>query len=149
MIPENPRRRTESAAGSHAVASVDKATDKRTDLATVGPATRNPPATAWPSGDTLMTILDIRRLFKLGRTAAYELTRRQGFPAPVHLSSRCYRWWASEVTAFAGTVHRKPATRRVQASTVSSAASLRIIGRSRSARRGRASIVPRDREDTA
>jgi predicted DNA-binding transcriptional regulator AlpA len=51
--------------------------------------------------DSLIGIREIRRLFGLGRTAAYELTHRPGFPAPVPLSPRCYRWWASEVAAFA------------------------------------------------
>jgi predicted DNA-binding transcriptional regulator AlpA len=54
--------------------------------------------------DSLISIREIRRLFGLGRTAAYELTHRPGFPAPVPLSPRCYRWWASEVTAFAITL---------------------------------------------
>jgi len=54
----------------------------------------------WPA-DRLISISDIRVLFEIGRTAAYELTHRPDFPDPVVLSSRCYRWWASEVTAFA------------------------------------------------
>jgi predicted DNA-binding transcriptional regulator AlpA len=59
--------------------------------------------TRW-AADTLISIRDIRELFGLGRTAAYELTHRPGFPGPVKLSSRCYRWWASEVTAFTADV---------------------------------------------
>jgi predicted DNA-binding transcriptional regulator AlpA len=55
--------------------------------------------TRWAS-DTLISIRDIRELFSLGRTAAYELTHRPGFPEPVKLSPRCYRWWTSEVLAF-------------------------------------------------
>ena len=55
--------------------------------------------TRWAT-DTLISIRDIRELFGLGRTAAYELTHRSGFPEPIKLSSRCYRWWASEVIAF-------------------------------------------------
>jgi predicted DNA-binding transcriptional regulator AlpA len=55
--------------------------------------------TCWAT-DTLISIRDIRELFGLGRTAAYELTHRPGFPEPIRLSSRCYRWWASEVIAF-------------------------------------------------
>jgi predicted DNA-binding transcriptional regulator AlpA len=51
--------------------------------------------------DRLLCITDIRSFFKLGRTAAYDLTHRSDFPAPVVVSPRCYRWWASEVTAFA------------------------------------------------
>ena len=81
------------------------------------PQPRDPP-TADPSrqlgplrldGDTLITITDIRRIFRLGRTAAYELTRRTGFPDPVRVSARCYRWWASEVDAFAATLPREHA----------------------------------------
>jgi predicted DNA-binding transcriptional regulator AlpA len=61
----------------------------------------------WTS-DTLIGIGDIRTLFKLGRTAAYELTHRPDFPEPVPISPRCYRWWASEVEAFADSLRRKP-----------------------------------------
>ncbi len=57
--------------------------------------------------DRLISIGDIRSFFKLGRTAAYELTHRPEFPAPVAISSRCYRWWASEVDAFAANLRRK------------------------------------------
>ena len=66
-----------------------------------------PPETAgqtrWTT-DRLISIGDIRNLFKLGRTAAYELTHRPEFPEPVPVSPRCYRWWASEVDAFAATL---------------------------------------------
>jgi predicted DNA-binding transcriptional regulator AlpA len=57
--------------------------------------------------DSLITIGDIREFFKLGRTAAYELTHRPEFPNPVPVSPRCYRWWASEVRAFAATLRRE------------------------------------------
>ena len=57
--------------------------------------------------DRLISIADIRTLFKLGRTAAYELTHRPGFPAPVPVSRRCLRWWASEVNAYADTLQRE------------------------------------------
>lgn len=56
--------------------------------------------------DSLLGIQDIRALFLLGRTAAYELTHRPGFPAPVRISPRCYRWWAKEVTAFAANLRQ-------------------------------------------
>ncbi len=59
------------------------------------------------ANDRLVSIGDIRSLFKLGRTAAYELTHRPDFPEPVPISPRCYRWWASEVEAFAATLRRK------------------------------------------
>jgi len=52
--------------------------------------TADPPAAAARTGgllrldaDTLITIADIRRIFRLGRTAAYELAHRPGFPDPV------------------------------------------------------------------
>src|SRR3984957_19522390 len=61
--------------------------------------------------DRLISIDDIRALFKLGRTAAYELTRRPGFPAPVQVSRRCLRWWASEVDAYADDLQREGAER--------------------------------------
>lgn len=64
--------------------------------------------------DRLVSISDIRMLFKLGRTAAYELTRRPGFPAPVAVSRRCLRWWASEVDAYTDTLQREGAQRRTR-----------------------------------
>ena len=64
-----------------------------------------------PGTDRLISVGDIRALFKLGRTAAYELTRRPGFPAPVAVSRRCLRWWASEVTAYADALQREAAPR--------------------------------------
>jgi predicted DNA-binding transcriptional regulator AlpA len=57
-----------------------------------------------PDADRLINISDIRALFKLGRTAAYELTHRPEFPTPVQLSPRCLRWWASEVAAYAASL---------------------------------------------
>jgi predicted DNA-binding transcriptional regulator AlpA len=63
--------------------------------------------------DRLISVADIRVLFGLGRTAAYELTYRPGFPEPVVISSRCHRWWASEVMAFANAIRREsPRPRR-------------------------------------
>lgn len=63
------------------------------------------------SEDSLISVADIREIFHLGRTAAYELTRRPGFPAAVRVSPRCYRWWASEVSAYAETLRAEPAPR--------------------------------------
>ena len=80
------------------------------DPAIPGPATAG--QAQW-SSDRLISIEDIRRLFKLGRTAAYELTHRPEFPEPVAISSRCYRWWASEVDAFAVSLRRKRPDRSV------------------------------------
>jgi predicted DNA-binding transcriptional regulator AlpA len=74
------------------------------DPASPGPATTGP--ARWTS-DRLISIGDLRELFKLGRTATYELTHRPDFPEPVPISSRCYRWWASEVNAYADTLRRK------------------------------------------
>ena len=70
-----------------------------------------------PGSDRLISVGDIRALFKLGRTAAYELTRRPGFPAPVRVSSRCLRWWASEVDAYADALQREGARRRCRPTT--------------------------------
>ena len=70
------------------------------------PAIPAPSAARWTS-DRLISIGDIRALFKLGRTAAYELTHRPDFPEPVPVSPRCYRWWASEVDSFADGLRRK------------------------------------------
>jgi predicted DNA-binding transcriptional regulator AlpA len=89
--------------------------------------------------DRLVDIGDIREFFKLGRTAAYELTRRPEFPEPVLLSSHCYRWWASEVDSFAASLRRQP-RRRCAAGTSrpraahSSMPPGRITGRVRPAR---------------
>lgn len=70
-----------------------------------------------PGTDRLISIGDIRTLFKLGRTAAYELTHRSGFPAPVQVSRRCLRWWASEVDAYAGTLQQERARRKTRRTT--------------------------------
>lgn len=98
------------------------------------------PPRGQPSGDRLIGIREIRQLFGLGRTAAYELTHRPGFPAPVPLSSHAYRWWASEVTAFATALRgdgRNPpgrSRRQPQRRTPPpEAAHLRITGTVRSA----------------
>jgi predicted DNA-binding transcriptional regulator AlpA len=90
----------------------------------------------------LISIGDIRNLFKLGRTAAYELTHRPEFPEPVPVSSRCYRWWASEVDAYAAALrlNRSPqsggATQRARKPNPSHQATppRRITGQVRAAR---------------
>ena len=98
--------------------------------------------TRWAT-DTLISIRDIRDLFGLGRTAAYELTHRPGFPEPIKLSARCYRWWASEVIAFAADVRLRtaPSNRSRDAgraahrpASPNAPASLRITGTVRIAR---------------
>jgi predicted DNA-binding transcriptional regulator AlpA len=90
-------------------------------------------------GDRLVSVADIRGLFKLGRTAAYELTHRPGFPDPVEISPRCYRWWASEVDAFAATLRRPRAQGRKRGGREPrlpgpGSPPLRITGRARPAR---------------
>jgi predicted DNA-binding transcriptional regulator AlpA len=64
--------------------------------------------------DSLIGIREIRRIFRLGRTAAYELTHRPDFPDPVPISPRCYRWWASEVAGFAAALRREPVQANAQ-----------------------------------
>ena len=96
-------------------------------------------APTWSASDELISIADIRGLFKLGRTAAYELTHRPGFPDRVEISPRCYRWWASEVYEFAATLRRERAqgrTRRATKSRLSDPAipPRRITGKVRAAR---------------
>jgi predicted DNA-binding transcriptional regulator AlpA len=81
------------------------------DPAIPGPGTAG--SARWTS-DRLISIGDIRKLFNLGRTAAYELTHRPDFPDPVPISSRCYRWWASEVDAFADSLRRKRSEQSVR-----------------------------------
>lgn len=89
--------------------------------------------------DQLISITDIRALFKLGRTAAYELTHRPGFPAPVQISRGCLRWWVSEVNAYADTLQCEGAQSRARRATTQRADSAaapprRITGTVRPAR---------------
>ncbi len=74
------------------------------DQAIPGPETTG--QARWTT-DRLISIGDIRSFFKLGRTAAYELTHRPEFPEPVPVSPRCYRWWASEVDEYAAALRLK------------------------------------------
>lgn len=65
--------------------------------------------------DRLISIRELALWFGLGRTAAYELTHRDDFPAPVVISPRGYRWPAGEVAAFAAGLRREqPAGRRTR-----------------------------------
>lgn len=91
--------------------------------------------------DELISIADIRKRFKLRRTAAYELTHRPGFPDPVPVSQRCYRWWASEVNAFAASLRREQVSqsaagspRKQKPRAPSPATPMRITGTVRTAR---------------
>jgi predicted DNA-binding transcriptional regulator AlpA len=103
--------------------------------------------TRWAT-DTMISIRDIRERFRLGRTAAYELTHRPGFPEPIRLSSRCYRWWASEVLAFAADVRlrntpsrqsREAGRAAYRPASPDDPAPLRITGTMRMARSRKAS----------
>lgn len=89
--------------------------------------------------DSLIGIAEIRTIFRLGRTAAYELTHRPGFPDPVPISPRCYRWWASEVAGFAAALRREPVRANAQPTRKlplpdSAAPQPRITGKIRAAR---------------
>jgi predicted DNA-binding transcriptional regulator AlpA len=99
-----------------------------------------PAATILLQAGTLISIREIRALFGLGRTAAYELTHRPGFPAPVRISPRCYRWWAAEVAAFTADLRRqaRPGNRQRPARQPAPAHDtppLHISGKVRAARR--------------
>ena len=96
-----------------------------------------PAATASLQAGTLISIREIRALFGLGRTAAYELTHRPGFPAPVRISPRCYRWWAAEVAAFTADLRRqaRPGNRQRPAAPAQDLPALHITGKVRMARR--------------
>jgi predicted DNA-binding transcriptional regulator AlpA len=98
-----------------------------------------------PPTDSLIGIGEIRQLFGLGRTAAYDLTHRPGFPSPVPVSRNAYRWWASEVAAFAAALRADsqnssagPRRRAQQRTSPHEAAHLRITGNVRAARNRRA-----------
>lgn len=99
-----------------------------------------PAATTSIQAGTLISIREIRALFGLGRTAAYELTHRPGFPAPVRISPRCYRWWAAEIAAFTADLRRqaRPANRKRptrQPAPAQDVPALHITGKVRMARR--------------
>ncbi len=120
-----------------------------------GTAEPEAPLRGRPPADSLITIREIRQLFGLGRTAAYELTHRPGFPAPVPVSARCYRWWAGEVAAFAAALRtqsrnpRSNSQRRAQQRTLSrDPAPLRITGTVRVARSRRGSRGPDQQSGT-
>jgi len=88
--------------------------------------------------DVMITISDIRRIFRLGRSAAYELTHREDFPVPIPISARCYRWWFSEVEAYAESLRARPPRTRRQAAARSNPNSTpkRIAGTVRAAKTG-------------
>jgi len=78
--------------------AADEALSTRVDLASAGGPHASPARR--PASDSLTSIADFRSIFRLGRTAACELTRQPGFPDPVMVSARCHRWRASGVDAF-------------------------------------------------
>lgn len=99
-----------------------------------------PPTVSITAGSRLISIREIRAMFGLGRTAAYELTHRPGFPAPVRISARCYRWSADEVAAFAASLRQqaRPATHQRSRHLAANAQRLpapHITGKVRMARR--------------
>lgn len=55
-------------------------------------------------GTSLVDRRQIAVFFGLRKSAAYDLTRREGFPAPVVVSPRCLRWEIGEVVAYARTL---------------------------------------------
>src|SRR5258705_4107347 len=57
------------------------------------------PPRARPPTDRLIGIKEIRQLFGLRRTAAYNLTHRRGFPSPIPVSRNAYRWLAIAIAA--------------------------------------------------
>ncbi len=98
------------------------------------------PPRGQPPTDSLIGIGEIRQLFGLGRTAAYDLTHRPGFPAPVPVSRNAYRWWASEVAAFTVALRTEsqnssvgPRHRAQRRTPPQDATHLRITGKVRSA----------------
>ena len=93
-----PQGRKQNRLAAVRTGSRGQAVNSPQDQDAAGP---QPPRSPRPAGDRLITITDIRRIFGLGRTAAYDLTHRPDFPGPVSVSPRCYRWWASEVNTFA------------------------------------------------
>jgi predicted DNA-binding transcriptional regulator AlpA len=92
--------------------------------------------------DRLVSVREIALWFGLGRTAAYELTHRDGFPAPVVISPRCYRWPAGEVAEFAAGLrkeqragrHTTATQQRARSTVQTSGTSRRITGTVRAAR---------------
>lgn len=50
-----------------------------------------------PSARRLLTINDLKILFRCGRTTAYERVHADDFPRPLALSGSAHRWWEHEV----------------------------------------------------
>lgn len=91
-----------------------------------------------PKAAGLMSRREIGEFFRLGKSAAYDLTRRADFPPPVVVSSRCLRWPQRDVTEFAeglrGSAARHRGHPRAARHSVSApAGQRRITGRVRAA----------------
>ena len=123
--------------------------DRRTGRLAVpsGAGEPEPVATSRLQAGSLISIREIRALYGLGRTAAYNLTHRPGFPAPVRISPRCYRWWAADVAAFTADLRRqvRPGNRQRparQAAPAQDMPALHITGKVRMARRRKEASGP-------
>ena len=147
-----------SADGRTPLNAQEAMSDEHSTYRTAQPGSSDDPAISSPDGmdqpgapprdrpptDRLIGIREIRQLFGLRRTAAYDLTHRPGFPAPVPVSRNAYRWWASEVAAFTAALRadsqhpsgspRRQAQRRT---SPQEAAHLHITGKVRTARNRR------------
>jgi predicted DNA-binding transcriptional regulator AlpA len=89
-----------------------------------------------PDAVGLMSRREIGEFFRLGKSAAYDLTRRADFPPPVVVSARCLRWPQRDITEFAEGLRGSTARRRGHPRTARgpagvSAGPRRITGRVR------------------
>jgi hypothetical protein len=82
----------------------DEALGTRIDLTSAGKP--HVPQAPWLASDSLISSVDARRIFGLGRTAAYST----GLRRPVQVSARCYRWQASMIRPVR--LERRPQVRR-------------------------------------
>lgn len=82
----------------------------------------------------LLTIHDLRQMFRLGRTAAYRLTTAPGFPPPKPISRSCYRWEAEAVEAFLAAMGPEQPLADRPAQALAAANDATIVGRTRTRR---------------
>lgn len=59
--------------------------------------------------DVLLTLKEVLRILKIGRTKWYAGIKRGEFPRPVKLG-RCSRWWRSQVMALIPPPESSPGT---------------------------------------